>query len=42
LFDDLFIELDLKIKDVGQKGAQRGRDRELSKGFVIIEIYLMD
>jgi len=36
LLDDLFIEIDLKIKDLRQKGAQRGRDRELSKGFVRI------
>ncbi|XP_066360256.1 uncharacterized protein [Miscanthus floridulus] len=37
LLDDLFIEIDLKIKDVRQKSAQRGRDRELSKGFVRIK-----
>ena len=37
MLDDLFIEIDLKIKDVRQKSAQRGRDRELSKGFVRIK-----
>ena len=37
MLDDLFIEIDLRIKDVRQKGAQRGRDRELSKGFVTIK-----
>jgi hypothetical protein len=36
LLDDVFIEIDLKIRDVQQEGLDQVTDRELSKGFVKI------
>jgi len=36
LLDDVFIEIDLKIRDVQQEGLDQVMDRELSKGFVRI------
>ena len=37
LLDDVFIEIDLKIRDVQQEGLDQVTDRELSKGFVTIK-----
>jgi hypothetical protein len=36
LLDDVFVEIDLKIRDVQREGLQQVMDRELTKGFVKI------